>query len=1088
MGPASRWLKMLIPFIHRVLNSNITILRKYGHVERAAFAQTRIRTRLVWLRRLFSANQSQVNYSMGATGEAKNDISWNITMFNGLAVTISPTQTITRFQTRQTASLFAYLVCRPRIHTRDELTNLLWPESDPENGRRSLSQALSWLKSNLKRSPASGHIFITDRNTIGVDRARFSTDVSEFERLARVGFEPKSEKEAIDLARAVDLFGMLGFLPEFYDDWVVADQQRLLGTLLDVIVRLQRFHEHRGDLAKALAYAQRAIAFDSLSEEAHYDAIRLLAATGQQHAALRQYRELQRLLHEHLNSRPDDRSEMLMQNIRKESLAASTSPPPARSKITPQPLPLTLTRLFGHERLIEEVAESASRSPDRLITLTGTGGAGKTRIALEIGRRTLMSSGTPKRLVAFAALAEVTDGHMIADTVAEAFGIAQSGATTMERLTTALMPEESAVLLILDNVEHILERASAFVKELLQLVPHLVILVTSRRRLGIAGEREVSIPPLPFPDPADSSQASILESPSVQLFVDRSQSVHSNVTYTPESLHSIARLCERLEGLPLAIELCAAWSQTLTPAQMLPLLDQRFDILVSRRIDLPERHRTLRAALEYSFILLPPNLKHFFVLLSVFRGGWDLNAADQVGGIGSMPQTLSILADLREYSLIVAEETEASPDQSVMRYRMLESLREFAGRQMTIGDELPARQQHAQYYLKLALDGAPKFGGPEQNVWLARFDVEIDNFRAALSWLIDHGRASLAMQMASALSQFWECRGYLREARQWLQQVLTLTQDSPDVDPRIYGRTLVAYANALHDISEYAAAEDYVGQALKIWRKMGDTDRIADALEIQGRAAMLQENYDEAAKLLVEALDIASHHDNMVTVARTYHSLGRIAIAQERWNDAWTAITHSLDLHRKLGNTNRVASALNNLGLVARYQGDLEIAREILTQSLSAHHESGGRPGWAISRLNLGTVDRLSLRYNESLIGLTEALNLALEMGDRRVQAWCIKEVGHLASALGDHSLATRLLSTAENLRITLNMSFKPAGPAEIARDRAKAEEALGKRYVEAAWASGTTLTPELILSEIRRLHHLMSAGSAIAESSTIEI
>jgi predicted ATPase/DNA-binding SARP family transcriptional activator len=1001
---------------------------------------------------------------------------WRIELFGGLRA-CKGDRVIDRFQTRQTASLLAYLAAFPRRHLREELVDLLWPDADPESGRNRLSQALSWLKAHFGTAgeAGGGSLLLTDRNGVALETRVIVSDVVEFER----GIERAADDES--LAQALALYRETGFLPGFYDDWVLRERERLLTLFLIALNRLMRRREQTGDLNGALALAQRALAADPLEEEAHCHVIRLQIAAGLPAAALRQYRDLTRLLAEELGAEPSPSTRALLEQMKVVPLEAVPAPA-VRQAVSPVSLPLPLTRFFGREALLEDVGRLIQNQDARLLTLTGTGGTGKTRLALEVAHH-VQHTG---RLVIFAPLADLNDPRLVPETVAEALGDRRNGAVTVERIASALLSMEQqtdfAPLLILDNAEHLIDGVSSLVRELLQRVPTLIILVTSRRRLGVEGERELPVPPLPIlplPDsaPAEMTPELLLEAPSVLLFLDRARAVRPDFPQTPESLSAVTRLCARLEGLPLAIELCAAWAQTLTPDQMLPLLDHRFDLLVSRRSDIPARHRTLRAALEYSFIQLPSHLKSLFIRLSVFRGGWTLAAAQAVCGLESLPQSAALLAGLQEYSLIVAEEAQTEAvGVSEMRYRMLESLREFADGMWTMATHVTFRQAHADYYLSLAEEAGAHLSGHHQALWLHRIDDDLDNLRAALTWLIERQELERGLRLAVALARYWNTRGYLREARQWLERLIPLLPTSARIDRRLRAQALNAYAKTLESLTDFTGAEAYAREALTAWRELEDASGTADSLVMLGTIAMMHEDYGAAVELLEEARSLARGVGDEEMTAGAVYSLGRIAIAQENWPEASDAMAECLRLWRLLGDRTRAASALNNLGLVARYRGDLKAARDLMHQALSENQALDDRPRMAVVLLNIGTVDRLDHRYGDSLAMLRRAMTLALEIANRRVQAWCVKELGHLACAVGQFELSLRLLSLSESLRTSLNMSFNPFGPAEIAHDRAVGQEALGASRADEAWASGAALIPEQAFSDA--VHTLLQLDS----------
>ena len=1002
-------------------------------------------------------------------------VQWRIEML-GVLRARSAGRAVERFQTQKTGALLAFLACHPgRRHSREELVDLLWPDAEIGPGRNRLSQALGWLRSQLEPDGvAPGTIVLADRQSVGLSRSLVTTDLAEFEA-ALSAAEAGGPAHIVSLQRAVALYqGEL--LPGHYDAWVLAERARLLGHYLSALRRLAGHHERERDWEAALTCARRAVAADPLAEELHCDLIRLLAAAGQPGAARRQFRELERLLAEELDEAPSAATCALRERIQQDGQTRRDEPPAAVSDQAQHPrLPVPLTRFFGRDAEVAQGVALVQAEGVRLVTLTGTGGAGKTRLAVEIAARL---AGSYPDSVWFAPLADLTDAHLLPNALADLLRLPQTGTSPLLETVAAALARRPS-LLVLDNFEHLRDGAAPLLRDLLARAPTLTVLVTSRHRLGLEGEQELSVPPLPMPPdsllkspeqakipdqvkiPDQAGTESVMRVDSVRLFVDRARAVRPDFVVTAENADAVADLCRRLEGLPLALELCAAWAQTLTPAQMLSQLTHRFDLLVSRRADIAPRHRSLRAALEYSYLLLPPSLQGFFIQISIFRGGWTLEAAEEVclGGVPGGPTLVALtnLTELRERSLLIVEERAGAGNESGMRYRMLEALREFAGEQRTLAEEPVLRRHHAAYFLRLAEDAGAHLSGPQQARRLARLEAEHDNLRAALGWAVESQDAETGLRLAVALSKFWEMRGYFREARQWLERLLLL---APEPEPggagrRLRAQTLTAYANALDGLTDFASAEAQAGKALAVWRELGDASGMASSLALLGSIAMMHEDYGPAVQLLQEARNLARDAGDERMAAGAVHNLGRIALARQNWSEASDALAESLEAHRALGDRNKAAAALNNLGLVARYGGDLKAALALLRQALAEHRELGDRPRTAISLLNIGTVERIAGRRDEAASALRQATALALEIDDRRVQTWCIKETGHLLCA-GRHWVeGVRLLSASESLRQTLGMSFSPADPGELSRDVPLARSALGEAEYEAAWRAG---------------------------------
>ena len=999
---------------------------------------------------------------------------WRVQLLGNLRASCGE-RALEKFQTQKTAALLAYLAFYShRRHTREELIDLLWPDAEPEAGRNRLSQALPWLRSRIEFLPEMrGTILLADRQTVGLSLSVVSTDVSEFVAAADAGGAEWATSVPLPdqvpaLERAVSLYtGHL--LPGHYEDWVLAERQRLLTLFLAVLQRLFLHYEQQQEWEPALDYARRALAADPVSEEMHCALMRLLWAGGRPEAALRQFRDLQRILDKELGEAPSGAALALVEQIRRSKNAPVRNPPPARNTQFPVQYPIVrpLTRFFGRDTEVAALRSLLTADDVRLVTLTGTGGMGKTRLALEAASALAAEfSGA----VWFVPLADVSDAALIPSVILDALQLSPSTAVPpLKQVSEAL--SRHPTLLVLDNLEHLVKAAAPLTRDLLELTPTIKILATSRQCLALDGEQEVPLLPLPPPTWENAHEKNIerlMQVESVRLFADRARLVRPAFAVTRQNAEAIAQLCRRLEGLPLAIELCASWAQTLTPAQMLSQLTRRFDLLVSRRADIAPRHRSLRAALEYSYLLLPPNLQQFFVQLSVFRGGWTADAAEAVclsHSHGSSPLTvLTDLTELRERSLLTAEEVaEEVPAADLgMRYRMLESLREFAVEQRTLAEDTAIRRRHANHFLALAETATVHLSGSHQGDWPARLEAEHDNLRAALSWTVESQDADTGLRLAVALFRFWEIRGYLQEAQQWLERLfripvlLTPGTSLSSVSRHLHAGALNVYARVAQGRGDFAAAETYATQALTGWRVLEDASGIASSLVTLGWLAMVREDHKPATELLQEARLLAQQAGDEKMNAQAILILGTIAMTQENWGEASEAFAESLALSRVLDNRIQAAKALNGLGLVARYRGELTAARHWLHEALREHRALEALPDMAVSLVNLATVERLDQRYEPAMAALRQAARTALEIDDQRVAAWCIKEFGHLACAENRWEIGLRLLAASESLRETLGTSFQPADPKELSRDVSLGCSVLGEAAFAAAWRIGS--------------------------------
>jgi predicted ATPase/DNA-binding SARP family transcriptional activator len=1005
-----------------------------------------------------------VNFAMSE--EAKP---WRIEMLGTFRISTED-RTVERFQTQKTASLLARLAMPPlRSYSREELIDLLWPDAEVGAGRNRLSQALGWLRAQAEQlGSASGSIFSAERQMIRLNPDCVRVDVAEFDSLINAA-ATGADDEFHFLARAVDLYrGDL--LPGFYDAWALSNRSRLLAAFIAVERRLIKHFEEVEDWDVALAHARRVVDADGLDEQAHCDLIRILAESGQTAAARRQFKELERILAQELEEVPSASVQALIDEVIRKG------PKLSAVDAAPTNIPVSLTRFIGRRAEIQHIYDLITSDGLRLISLTGTGGSGKTRLALEAARRLLSYY---RNAVWFVPLADLTDPQLLGAVIADVMHLPRGTTLVPLQYVTEVLSRKPCVL-ILDNAEHLIDGLVPIVRSLLEHAPSLTVVSTTRQRLGIDGEREVDVPPLPIPSeqaiapPGPAALDELLDVDSVSLFVDRARNVSPAFVLTASNAQAISELCRRLDGLPLAIELCAAWAQTLTPGQMLTMLTRRFDFLVSRRTDILPRHRSLRAAVEYSYILLPTALQQLFEGLSVFRGGWTLASAAAVCGTESAHQLdlVTALTELRECSLIIAEEADvnASDDHtdSAMRYRMLEALREFAAEQRTLSVDVPLRLRHAEFFLDLAEQAAKEIAGPDQAAWLNKLQSEHDNFRAVLEWSIETENFEMGLRLAAALSAFWEVRGFVTEGADWLARLLRQAGSASRRPGILLTRASALDALALmaRACADFSTADKAAHEALALWRGANDPHKIVLSLQFLSTIAYSREDYPEAARLLDEGLKLAAELDDPLLLARILNSQGNVAMETHDWPRAEANFSESLTLHRKLNDKRRIASTLNNLGLVARYCGDMTKAKILLEEDLVLCRDLSDRSGVAIALLNIATVSRLAGRLDDAGTALYEALGLASNVHNRRAVAWCIKETGHLMCAKKSFAIAVKILAASESLRTTIGISFKPADPGELNSDSSAARSAIGIEKYDVAWTEGSSLTYDQTVAE----------------------
>jgi predicted ATPase/DNA-binding SARP family transcriptional activator len=1006
---------------------------------------------------------------------------WRFELFGGLRAHRNGRE-ITRFRTRKTASLLACLVYFPaRTPSRDELAELFWPDAAPNAGRINLRTALASLRRQLEGpdSPV-GTVLLADNNNIRLNPCAFTSDVADFARLLQQRVVPVNRDAAVSccvpaLAEAVALYrGEL--LPGFYEEWIVPERLRTAEACYEALHRLVRAVEQSGDLTRALDYALRAVGLDPWRQEGHEDAIRLYAATDQTVAARRQLRVLEKLLREELHCEPSPSVRALIESLRNPSARPLSDPQKAPERLlppqtgatlpvpsppSPPPLPVAMTRFFGREEEIASLQAFVNRETNppgdgattgaRLITLTGPGGSGKTRLALEVARR---SAARFDDLVYFAALAEIDDAALIPDKLLSALGLLRKAETDpLLQVIDAL--RRRPALVILDNFEQLVDAGSQTI-EMLCGLPGLICLVTSRQRLGMEGEQEFPVLPLPTPTHV-SSTAAVSAFPSVQLFTDRAQLVRPDFQITARNAAAIGRLCDRLEGLPLALELAASWAAVLSPTQMLEQMEDRFAFLVSRNRGRPPRHKTLHAAIDSSVRLLNPETRPLFARLAIFRGGWTSEAAQHVCVV---PETLPHLALLQEHSLVQANEHEA-----VMRFSMLESLRQFAWAQVTPVERGDLAARHARYFLRLAEEAESALATAEQTQWLDLLDTEHDNMRAALVWAqSESGDTETLFALVCTLSRFWFLRGYFQEGRKRLEEALNC--DASRVPARLRARALLESAMLAHYHGDNRVAYAYARQSLSLYESLGDERGVAQAYNRLGNVATIQGDHEAAAGYQQAVLQFWRRLGVTREIASALNNIGNNANARGDYAAARSSFEEGLVLARMSADASVTAILVGNLGLTTLFQGDPAAAQRHFEESLALRRQLGSQQGIAGSKANLAMAAFEMGRLEEAIRLNAEALILQNDGGDTHSLAYSFEACMLFSVSQGDYRRAALLGGAAEAIR------EKTRSPLNVAYFRSHSERSrdaiclhLKAARMRDAWNEGRALSIEQSVS-----------------------
>ena len=768
----------------------------------------------------------------------------------------------------------------------------------------------------------------------------------------------------------------------------------------------------------------------------------------------------------------------------------------------PNNLPVSLTQLIGREQEVAAIKALLSRPDMRLLTLTGTAGVGKTRLALEVARELGGDFADGMHVIS---LAPISDPALVMPTIAHTLGLTESASQSVLDLLKSSQRDKHQ-LLLLDNFEHLVSEAPELT-ELLEACPELKILVTSREVLRLRAEQQYAVPPLALPDlknPLDA--ASLADFASVNLFVQRARAITSDFDVTTDNAVTIAEICLRLDGLPLAIELAAARVKMLAPKTLLERLDHRLNILTGGARDLPLRQRTLRNTLAWSYSILTKEEQRLFRLLSIFAGGCTLEAIEAVLTAldDEVDTMLDGVASLLDKSLLQHMEQQ----QGQKRLIMLETLREYGLEALAGNEELETvRQTHAAYYLGLVEQADPEWEGPKQAVWSERLEQEHDNVRAAMGWSLERGETNhdweLALRLAGALRRFWQVRGYLSEGRPFLEKVLA---ESVGIVSAWHIKALIAMGHVAVIQDDYDRVEAVCKESLPLCQELGDTWNTARTLYLLGWIGWLRGDLAPARALMEQTLALFRQVDDKGFIAWSLMYLGIIASRQGNYAEGRLLFEESVARQRELGNKRGTAFSLTQLASTLFVsQHDAEMVHPMLEESLALFRELGDKWGVAAASMLLGQValqrgemttarslENVSMQLcreighrwflsqaltilakvaeteHNQVLALTlyqESLDVAREIGDKVLIALGLEALAGVIAAQVEPVWATRLWGAASALRETIGAPMPPIERAVYERAVAAARMHLGEQVFASAWSEGRTMTPEQALA-----------------------
>jgi len=938
---------------------------------------------------------------------------------------------------RAAQSLFAYLILTAgTLHRREKLAGMFWPDTTEEKARAYLRHELWRIRKALSSKPNVDYLLSDDISVSFNSSAEYWLDVTTLTKVSE-------SASAEDLIQALSVL-QGEFLPGFYDAWFVLEREHLQGISEQKMARLLGLLENEKRWQELLEWAECWISLRQAPEPAYRALMVAYDALGDRAKVASTYERCVQALRE-LDLEPSEETRAL-----------------AFKRTSKLNIPVPLTSFIGREQELKEVAELLSKS--RLVTLTGSGGVGKTRLAIQVVADVMEMFPDG---VWFLDLASLTDPILIPNTLMNLLGLRETGASNLSvpDLLINYFRTRTA-LIIFDNCEHLVKSCAELVTSLLNSSKDLYILVTSREALRVSGEIPYRVPSLEIPKlNVEATIDALANIDSVKLFVERAEVTSPGFAVGPHNAPIIAQICQRLGGIPLAIELAAGRAHILTVEQILKRMDDRFNLLTGGlRTALP-RHQTLRATLDWSYDLLSDQERLLFRRLAVFIGGWTVEAAEEVcsgNGIES-GHVLDLLAQLVDKSLVMVETAAREIRYSnggSLRYRRLETIRKFAREKLFETAEVAPRQdRHLTYFLDLAEQADKEIHGPNQSEWMDRLEKEIDNFRFALAWCVSEQKTESALRLLGALSWTWGWRGHFSETCSWFDKIRALPEVS--VYPGLYARILNYMGRENWLSGDFRQARSVLEESQAIWLKLGTNGErgLAEALECLGNVALFHEADIKAARSSFEqCFELYQRHGDQRGMTWAVLDLGSLAFVEGHYGRAEAQFMQGLAIFQELGDKFSVAYILTGLGELMRFLGEYERAGKFYEQNLEIFRELRGRFTLAWPFLGLAWVSLHKGDYHKANDLFEESLKLSIEDSNKALIALCLTGLASVLGMTRKPEQATRLFGA---VKVLLESIGRPADRKDFDYYVAAVRAQLDETAFAEVWEEGRAMTLE---------------------------